>query len=80
MTLSIELDPAIEDELRRRAAEHGRSIEAEVREILSNTLSPQSMRTGADLVRYIQARFAPLGGLDIELPEREPAREPPTFD
>jgi hypothetical protein len=27
----------------------------------------------------IHARFAPLGGLKLELPQREPAGEPPRF-
>jgi hypothetical protein len=27
----------------------------------------------------IHARFAPIGGLNLELPQREPAREPPRF-
>jgi len=28
----------------------------------------------------VRARFAPLGGVDLELPPREPVREPPRFD
>jgi hypothetical protein len=35
---------------------------------------------GRDLYDRIQARFAALGGVDLELPCREPAREPPRFD
>ena len=33
------LDPALVDRLRRRAAEHGRSVEAEHREILAEALA-----------------------------------------
>jgi hypothetical protein len=28
----------------------------------------------------VRARFAPLGGVDLELPPREPVREPPRFE
>lgn len=28
----------------------------------------------------IRARFAPLGGIELELPPREPIREPPRFE
>jgi hypothetical protein len=28
----------------------------------------------------VRARFAPLGGVDLEPPPRDPVREPPRFD
>ena len=79
------LDPALKERLRIRAAEHGHSMEAEAREILtgaldtSKTLIP-SERTGADLLKAIRARFEPLGFVELELPSRKSAREPPKFD
>jgi antitoxin FitA len=35
---------------------------------------------GLNLYERVRARFAPLGGVDLELPEREPARELPRLD
>jgi hypothetical protein len=32
-----------------------------------------------NLAEIIRRRFGPLGGVDLELPEREPMREPPDF-
>lgn len=74
------LDPAIKERLRVRAAEHGHSMEAEVRRIIETAVSAPAERNGRDLVDLIQARFAPLGGVELELPPREPFREPPSFD
>ncbi|MDE3258425.1 MAG: plasmid stabilization protein [Gemmatimonadota bacterium] len=31
----------------------------------------------ADLARAIRARFAPLGGVELQIPPRDPMREPP---
>ena len=61
--------------LRIRAAEHGRSMEQEAREILRVELAKPS-RTGKDLVDAIRRRFAPYGGVDLEIPPREPIRDP----
>ena len=60
--------------LRIRAAEHGRSMEAEVRAILEETLAEPE-----NLGQAIHRRFAALGGVELELPDRSPAREPPDF-
>ena len=69
------LDADIKQRLRVRAAEHGRSMEEEARDILrrvvSDTASPR------DLAAAIRARVAPGARADLELPTREPMREPP---
>ncbi|MGE0260299.1 MAG: plasmid stabilization protein [Alphaproteobacteria bacterium] len=76
-TLTIRnLDPALKERLRVRAAQHGHSMEAEVREILRNTLKEPERSAAANLYERIRARFAPLGGVDLDLP----APEPPRFD
>ncbi len=67
------LDDALKRRLRIRAAERGRSMEEEVREILRQTVGTSPK----DLGRAIHARFAALGGVELELPERGPRREPP---
>lgn len=61
--------------LKVRAALHGRSMEQEVREIL-NDAAKQKPRSGADLVKAIRARFAPLGGVELEPYPREPMADP----
>ena len=63
--------------LKVRAAENGRSMEQEAREILKSELErPRKPRTGAELVERIRAIWEPLGGVDLELPPREPMRDP----
>ena len=60
--------------LRARAAEHGRSTEAEVRAILDEAVRPAGrVEIGSALVEL----FRPLGGVEIEI-ERDPspARSP----
>ena len=71
------LEEATKRKLKIRAAENGRSMEQEAREILKSELDrPRKPRTGAELVKRIRAIWEPLGGLDLELPPREPMRDP----
>jgi plasmid stability protein len=69
----------LEDDLKRRlrirAAEHGRSMEEEAREILRHVVSEPA--TPRNLAASIRARMAPLGGVELDLPAREAMREPP---
>jgi plasmid stability protein len=61
--------------LRMRAARNGRSMEQEAREILKAALGraePQPI----DLAEAIRRRFAPFGGVELEIPAREPIPEP----
>ena len=73
------LDPAIKERLRVRAAERGHSMEAEARRILQTALSA-AKAPSPNLYERVQARFAPIGGVDLDLPARDPARDPPRFD
>jgi plasmid stability protein len=75
-----QLDPGLKEQLRIRAAHNGRSMEAEARAILKEVLTKGHPKTGADLVAAIRSRFAPLGGVELELPPRTPGREPPHFE
>lgn len=81
-TLTIRnLDAAVKERLRVRAAEHGHSMEAEARRILQRALAREEGRSpGENFYDRIHARFAALGGVDLALPPRGPGREPPTFD
>jgi len=62
------LDNRVKTRLRVRAAEHGRSMEDEAREILASVLAEERPRAG-NIYEAIRGRFAQLGG--IELPEIE---------
>lgn len=74
------LDPAVKERLRVRAATHGHSMEAEARRILQAALKDTDRPPTRNLYERIRARFDPLGGVDLELTPREPTREPPRFD
>ncbi|MCO6059840.1 plasmid stabilization protein [Pseudomonas sp. MOB-449] len=72
------LDDDLKARLRVVAASHGRSMEEEVRVILSQALALQEKRGG--LGSRIHSRFAALGGADIELPERKTKARAADFD
>jgi plasmid stability protein len=74
------LDPAIKERLRVRAAEHGHSMEVEARHILQSALKVPIRAPAPNLYERIRALVEPLGGIDLELPPREPGRDPPKFD
>jgi plasmid stability protein len=79
-TLTIRnLDPSIKERLRVRAAEHGRSMEAEVRAIVTDAVETPPAPT-LNLADAIRRRFAPFGGVELEIPPRQSVREPPTFE
>lgn len=70
------IDDQLKARLRVQAAQNGRSMEDEARDILRAALSVQPAR-GSSLVEAVRARVAPIGGIDLELPAREPIRTPP---
>ena len=72
------LDDGVKSRLRIRAAEHGRSMEEEARLILRDAVGAEA--GAVNLASAIRARFAPFGGVELELPPREAMREPPSFD
>lgn len=72
------LQDDVKRRLRIRAAEHGRSMEEEAREILREVVGEAKPRS--NLAAAIRARVAPLGGAALDLPPREPMRDPPAFD
>jgi plasmid stability protein len=73
------LDEMTKAKLRIRAAHHGRSMEEEAREILRSALLA-SPRPTENLAAAIRRRFAPLGGVELELPRRDAVPPPPRFD
>jgi antitoxin FitA len=81
-TLTIRnVDPELREQLRVRAARHGRSMEAELREILKEALGAEQRRPEPNLAEAIRRRFLPLGGADeIEPHPPVPVGEPPRFE
>lgn len=73
------LDEATKAGLRVRAARHGRSVEAEVRDILQCAIAGQP-RKSQNLADAIRARFSHLGGVELQEYPRQPPSEPPSFD
>jgi antitoxin FitA len=74
------VDPELKEQLRVRAARHGRSMEAELRQILKEALSAEKRYPKLNLAEAIRRRFAPLGGVDLERPPGEFVEAPPSFD
>ena len=73
------LDDELERRLRERARENGRTLEQEACAILRRALDtgrvpPEKLGTA------IHELFKPLGGVDLDIPPREPMPEPPKFD
>jgi plasmid stability protein len=62
------LEDQVRDRLRIRAAQHGWSMEAEMRAILSDAVREQE--PPADLFTTLLDRFAELGGVELDLPPR----------
>ena len=83
-TLTVRnLDPEVHKRLRVRAAESGRSMEAEIRQILQDAVAapkPGPEESGLNLAEAIRRRFAPFGGVELDLPPREMSDAPPKFD
>jgi len=71
------LDTNIKARLRLRAAQHGCSMEAEVRTILSQALTQPS--EGENLADRIHNRFSRLAAESLPIPTRQNVRTPPDF-
>ena len=73
------LDDEIKRRLRIRAAEHGCSMEEEVREILRHTLGEESLPE-RHLGTAIHELFKAAGGIELDIPPRQAIRKLPRFD
>jgi plasmid stability protein len=62
------LDEDVKRRLRVRAARHGRSMESEIRAILTEAVNEPSESEG--LMTAILDRFGAVGGVDVDLPAR----------
>ena len=72
------LDDEVKRRLRVRAAERGRSMEQEVRDIL--WASVHGTGPASDLYAAIRACVEPLGGLELVRPPMEEVKEPPAIE
>jgi plasmid stability protein len=67
------LDDDVRERLRVRAAQNGRSMEAEIREILRTAV--RDAEPSADLFSTLLKRFGSAGGVELSIPARtSPAR------
>jgi plasmid stability protein len=79
-TLMIrKVDPALKERLRVRAARNGRSMEAELRQILGDALAEDENRE-PNLAEAIRRRFAPFGGVELEPHPAVAVKKPSNFD
>jgi plasmid stability protein len=79
-TLTIrQLDDQVKERLRVRAAQAGRSMEEEAREILGEAVG-HSRKSGSDLLKFSRELFAGVKGVDLGVPARGlHDRPPPDF-
>ncbi len=73
------LDNDVKTKLRMQAAGNGRSMEEEARLILAEAVAREAA-PAKGLGTAIHELFKPFGGIELNLPPREPMREPLRFD
>lgn len=73
------LDQQTKLKLRVRAAQCNRSMEEEARNILRAALAEEASSL-LNLAEAVQRRFGPLNGVELDLPPRDPIRDPPNPD
>ena len=73
-----DLDDSVREKLRMRAARHGRSMEAEMRAILTAAVTDEQSRPG--LFTALVGRFSQLGGVDLDPPGRTNRPRAAEFD
>ena len=73
------LEEGLKRRLRIRAAENGRSMEQEARDILKAALD-EDTAPERKLGTAIHELFKPFGDVELDIPPREPMREPVRFD
>ncbi len=84
--IDLQLEEDVYLRLCARAAMKGGSLAEEACHILKETLGedppppPDKPMTGKEFVEGIRELFAPLGGVELEIPPREPMPDPPRFD
>lgn len=75
-----DLEESVQQRLRRRAESRCRSVEEEARDLLRAALEERELPAPRNTAEAIHRRFAAIGGGELDLPTREPMRDPPRFD
>ena len=76
-----DVDETLKHRLQARAAKHGKSMEAEIRDILHDALGGGAAGPApANLYAAIRNVVEPLGGIQLEIPTRRLVRDPPLFE
>jgi len=75
------VDRALHERLKARAAAHRRSLEEEARELLRSAVARPPPKPDLTLADLALTLFGPERGVDLEIPPRDPAqdRPPPDF-
>ncbi len=73
------LEEGVKTRLRVRAARNGRSMEEEARVILRRAVGRRPAPEEG-LGTALQELFEPLGGVELDIPVRDPMRDLPRFD
>lgn len=72
------IDESLKSKLRLQSAQHGCSMEAEVRNILRQALLPSA--AAADFADRVHQRFVGLNADSLPIPARQDVRTPPDMD
>jgi len=72
-----QIDDTVRLKLKMRAAAKGRSLEAELRDIISQAAN--ELPVTQNIGRSIFARFQRLGGVELDIPPRSAERKHPEF-
>lgn len=82
--VDLKLEEDVYLRLCARAAKNGDSIREEACHILKKALDedppPLPAERPENLAKAIHELFEPLGGVELEIPPREPMPDPPRFD
>jgi antitoxin FitA len=54
-------------------------MEEEARQVLTSALKEKKSKRSLNLAEAIRRHIEPLGGIELEIPPREPMRDPPDF-
>ncbi|RME57138.1 plasmid stabilization protein [Candidatus Parcubacteria bacterium] len=74
------IDEKLKQALRLQAAEHGISMEEEVRRILRQAVMTAQATQSLPLGQRLKQRFEEIADAQFELPERHPPRTPPAWE
>jgi plasmid stability protein len=74
-----DLKDSVKESIRVRAAQHGRSMEAEARTILEEGAAVDRPRTEEHLYHRVRRLVKKYGPMDIDIPARDQTDNPPDF-